>query len=228
MKTTTQPEIASALSNLAAMIEEMPEPTPEEVAEWRAQEEAEERARQLTLRESTGFPDRYRTPWDRPTDSAWAGKLERIKARCDQGGIVALIGPRGTGKTRIASEVARDLIRDPARYSTAMEIFLKIRATYRKGATQSEQDVVTALTQTKLLVIDEIQERSESGWEDRLLTHIIDKRYGAMLPTIVIANLSKSELMKTLGESIASRLTETGSVVTIDGPSHRKPREAAA
>ena len=50
------------------------------------------------------------------------------------------------------------------------------------------------LATTKLLIIDEVQERAESGFENRLLTHLIDARYAAMRPTIIIANLAKREL----------------------------------
>ena len=72
-----------------------------------------------------------------------------------------------------------------------------------------------------MLILDEVQERGNTAWEDRILTHILDRRYGAMVPTIIIANLTESALVECLGDSIISRLTETGGVIEIDGPSHR-------
>lgn len=170
----------------------------------------------------TKIPARYREEWQRPESETWQQNFIKLKDRLGNNGMMALIGPRGTGKTRLAAEAMRDLAKHTGFYVTAMDLFLRIRSTYSKKAAESEIEVVDSMVRSSLLIIDEIQERSESAWEDRLLTHIIDKRYGAMKPTIVIANLSKAELLQCLGESISSRLTETGAVMTIDGPSHRK------
>ena len=54
-----------------------------------------------------------------------------------------------------------------------------------------------------------------------MLTHLLDARYGAIRPTIVIANLTREALPACLGDSITSRLTETGGVLEITGPSFR-------
>jgi DNA replication protein DnaC len=120
----------------------------------------------------------------------------------------------------LASEAMRDGARNTGYYSTAMGIFLEIRDSYRsKGP--SELEIVKRLTEASLLIIDEIQERGNTEWEDRILTHIIDLRYGAMRPTILIGNLTVTGLNETLGTSIMSRLTENGAIMTITGPSHR-------
>ena len=44
----------------------------------------------------------------------------------------------------------------------------------------------------------------------------------AMKPTILIANLTKSELSQALGDSIVSRATENGISIEFNWPSYRK------
>jgi DNA replication protein DnaC len=173
------------------------------------------------IRQATGVPARYRQEWPRPKDGEWPVNFRKIMARVDNGGIVALIGPRGTGKTRLACEAIRNYAPESASYVTAMGLFLRIRSTFGKKAGESESDIERELTSARLLVLDEVQERGGSAWEDRLLTHIIDVRYGAMKPTIILANLLEDAIAAQLGDSIVSRMQETGGVLAITGPSHR-------
>lgn len=170
----------------------------------------------------TELPRRYRCDWERPElDLVWMDYFERLMKRVDGGGIIALIGPRGTGKTRLAAEAMRNHSPDSGTYTTAMGLLLRIRASFGKTSRETEGDIVREMATTRLLILDEVQERGNTAWEDRLLTHILDKRYGAMVPTIVIANLTEAGLIECLGDSIISRLTETGGVISVDGPSHR-------
>lgn len=170
----------------------------------------------------TQVPKRYRAEWARPMlDGVWAGHFEKVMQKGEEGGIIALIGPRGTGKTRLAAESMRNLAPDKGIYTTAMGLFLRIRASFGKDSRESESDIVSELAKTPMLILDEVQERGNTAWEDRVLTHILDRRYGQMVPTIIIANLTEAALVDCLGDSIVSRLTETGGIIEIDGPSHR-------
>lgn len=169
---------------------------------------------------STGVPDRYREPWARPANKTWGDRFENLMNILKTGGTVAMAGTRGTGKTRLACEALRDGARRSGCYSTAMGIFLEIRESFKSNG-PSELEIVTGLSESSLLIIDEIQERGNTEWEDRLLTHILDLRYGAMRPTIIIGNLTAEALLESLGSSITSRLNETGAIMNITGPSHR-------
>jgi len=174
-----------------------------------------------TLAERTGVPNRYRAGWKRPDDAEWNDRFARVAACVRAGGIIGLIGNRGTGKTRLAAEVMRDFARIQGRYATAMGLFLRIRSTFGKKGGESESDIVRELSKAPLLILDEIQERGGTEWEDRLLTHILDARYGDMRSTLVLANLDRDALALQLGDSINSRLIETGGVLEMTGPSHR-------
>jgi DNA replication protein DnaC len=136
-------------------------------------------------------------------------------------GIFGIVGNRGTGKTQLAAEIIKDLEPDRATYTTAMALFLRIRATFDKAATENQKDIVRELSRTPLLVIDEMQERAESAWENQMLTHIIDGRYGNERPTILISNLTAGELTASLGDSITDRMRQGGGIIEITGASHR-------
>jgi DNA replication protein DnaC len=180
-----------------------------------------------------GWPDRYLEPLDTPEGGEWLAGITLAAPVIEQGGILVLHGKRGTGKTQMAAEIARSK-RFPfdsasglerkrsAHYQTAMRFFLTVRATFKKGSDKTELEIIDRMTEPGLLVIDELQERGETAFEDRLLTHLIDARYGACRPTILIANLSKEELGKSLGPSIVDRIHENGRCIDFTWSSYRR------
>jgi len=180
-----------------------------------------------------GWPDRYLEPLETPEGGEWLAGLALAAPVIEDGGILILHGKRGTGKTQMAAEIARskrfpfDAANGPERkrsahYQTAMRFFLTVRATFKKGSDKTELEIIDRMTEPGLLVIDELQERGETAFEDRLLTHLIDARYGARRPTILIANLSKDELGKSLGPSIVDRASENGRRIDFTWNSYRR------
>ena len=171
----------------------------------------------------SGVPKRYRQPDWLPTDKDdWKTPYMKARKIISAGATLSLIGGRGTGKTRLAIEVCRRLDAKGTRYLSAMDVFLRLQACYRKDANETELAVLQELSKVRLLIIDEVQERGNTEWEDRVLTHLIDKRYGAMLPTVLIANLKPAELRDRLGASIMDRMHEGGGMLEIAGDSHRR------
>ena len=186
-----------------------------------------------------GFPPRYIGQPD-PTGAAWTNAARNSYKVLKAGGIVALYGDRGPGKTRMAFELAHEpgypmpmvnpddkysSKKRPAIYRTAMEIFLEIRGTFRHDSEASEKDVIEDLTGAVLLVIDEIQERGETRFEDQKLTMIIDNRYREGRPTMLIGNFKTAhELMAGISPSIISRIQEGGGAIHCDWPSFRTAR----
>ena len=180
-----------------------------------------------------GWPDRYIEPLDAPEGGEWLAGLALAAPVIDQGGILILHGKRGTGKTQMAAEIARtkrfpfDAANGPERkrsahYQTAMRFFLTVRATFKKNSVKTELEIIDRMTEPGLLIIDEFQERGETPFEDRLITHLIDARYGACRPTIIIANLTKDELGKALGPSIVDRASENGRRIDFTWSSYRR------
>ncbi len=167
--------------------------------------------------------------WERAAQvgGPWQAVEEKIADR--QGGFIfVLIGPRGTGKTQIATNVACARLKQRVgpedrwpRYVKISDIFREIRAAFRKESLVSEAEVIASFIKPRLLVIDEAQERGETEFEDRTLTHIIDKRYDARLDTLILSNLKREELGKSLGSSVVSRIHECGEVLECNWASFR-------
>lgn len=212
------------LTNLDALIAAAPdEPTPEEIEARNVDErmKALNRRHLSALGPHTGWPAKYleavKVP---PHGDLWLAAQESARERVRMKGIVVLYGKRGNGKTRMAAELA--VMVGSSRYRTAMRFFLEVRATFRKDSAKSEAEVIDDLTGADLLILDEIQERGETAFEDRLLTHVIDARYSAMKPTILIANLTKSDLSAALGDSIVDRARENGKSIEFNWSSYRQ------
>lgn len=165
------------------------------------------------------------------SESRWRATLDKVTARLGSGFIIVLHGSRGPGKTQLAVNVIREscIQLRPAHYTTALAMFLEMReANHDDG---SEKRVVNRYTGSpdehwsadgyNLLVIDECHERGETAWENRILSHIIDARYGAKLDTILITNEAIGTACSTLGPSIIDRIRECGAFVSCDWGSFR-------
>lgn len=160
------------------------------------------------------------------SEPGWIKVLEHCRSTVTRvekrGAIMALIGNRGTGKTQIAVEALRHacLALYTCKYTRAFDIFLSVRAAMKSQAT-SEADAMRELLQAEVLVIDEMQERGETPFEDRLLVNLLDRRYGNMTDTILIANQTPEEFTAALGPSITDRIRETGGLIECTWESFR-------
>jgi len=158
------------------------------------------------------------------SNKEWSSKFESLKAVLGKGVIALVLGNRGTGKSQIATCAIKhscDELR-PARYVKAFDFFLEVRETYSKETAQkTESQVVTDYLNPFLLVIDAIENRSDSQFENLLLNHLIDLRYDAMKDTILIGNMDEALFAATMGPSIVSRVNECGLIVSCKWPSFR-------
>lgn len=157
------------------------------------------------------------------TSGPWREKFDMLLGRSGKGYLVALLGPRGTGKTQLAVELMRECCRrmNKARYLTATEFFMDVKSTYRPDSRMDEKAVVTLYRSPRLLVIDELGRRAETEWEDRLLFELIDGRYRDLKDTILLSNQTSKAFVDSIGPSLASRVTETGAIVECNWQSFR-------
>lgn len=187
------------------------------------------------VRESHGWGSKYVTPIELHGEK-WLEKYEDAKRAVEACGIVAFLGGRGPGKTQMAAEVARagkwpqdagewnglQTVRTKtALYRRAMDVFLDLRDASSKTSDTSEKKVLAKLEAVGLLVIDEFQERGESPWENRIICNLLDKRYAAQRPTILIANYTRQEMANALSDSVKDRIRENGKAIIFDWPSYR-------
>jgi DNA replication protein DnaC len=177
-----------------------------------------------------GVQKRHRKTIDLLGHDQWRSKYQTLCDLLGTGFLAALLGPRGTGKTQMAAELIRRYIFNAdapsCRYVRATDIFMAIRCAYRNDG-PSERDQISGFTRPQLLVIEESHVRGGSDWEDRLLTDLIDRRYGAMKDTLLLSNQNEQDFRASIGYSVYSRLTETGGVIMCDWESFRTPGTGA-
>lgn len=208
--------------------------TPEEWARRQRLSEDAEREREKTRKR-----DRIaelRTNWNAPRKqlqtvvstegryARWWKCFNHLKEKLGTGFLVALYGGRGPGKTQMGVELMRFTTESlkSARYGTATELFLGA-SQYPRDGELSDKDVVEQLSKVRLLVIDEVDKRAESGREARLFYEVIDRRYrDGAVDTLLISNYNKEGLQSSLGDSIISRMNETGGMIECNWESFRQ------
>jgi DNA replication protein DnaC len=181
----------------------------------------------------SGAPERHKNQCqDLRGNLDWFDARDAVLEAVDNSGMVALIGSPGAGKTQIGVLAIRHVcltLYKPCRYESMGDLFALIRTAYGPSATKSEMDVIGEFVTPHLLVIDEIDKRAGTENESRLLHRILDKRYRAMKPTLLIGNVATPQALKLLldgpGEGIGplfDRLRETGGIVEAFGWSFRE------
>jgi len=197
----------------------------------REREEAAERDR-LTegkrLWEASGVPVRHSEFRPTEDEGPWREAYDTLKAKIGTGFLYVIMGNRGTGKTQLGTAVIGAACykkNKVGKYVKAIDIFIALREAYRKDG-DAESKVINRFVYPDLLVIDAMEERGETAFEDRLLNHIIDKRYDNCDDTLLITNQTPEAFAASAGPSIVSRIHETGDKIVCDWESFRKKGEA--
>lgn len=158
------------------------------------------------------------------THEKWLESWDKVRSRLGTGTILAIVGKRGTGKTQMAVQAIREMLsrgRD-AMYVKALDVFIGMRSCYRDNAVTTEERLIRQYARYDLLVIDALEEKSDSEWENRMLSHIVDKRYDDVKDTILISNETPTAFADNHGSSVADRIRETGGVVQCEWDSFRE------
>lgn len=153
----------------------------------------------------------------------WAENFK--KGRC-----VLFVGRPGTGKTHLAVGIMSQILLGhesvSMRFSTVSSIIRRIKESFRKDSTEREADVIRSYTRCDLLVIDEVGVQFGTEFEKNALFEIINDRYEAQKPTILISNLSPDGVCEYLGERAFDRLHENGGrCIAFAWESHRRSRQ---
>ncbi len=169
-----------------------------------------------------------------------------------QRGFLVMVGRCGTGKTRLAANIVRELPQLPALYCRQQEATNELRSsyghreiTYRRFASARSEDhddrdtpapspVLTRLQSAKLLILDELFCVAQGKDEVALLDEVLKHRFDRGLPTILISNLPFNAFGTTpgfkdsLGDALTSRIAlATGDWrfhVSLAGPDFRVSR----
>ena len=108
-----------------------------------------------------------------------------------------------------------------APYTSAIDAVRMIRNTWRRDSERTETQVLDMLAGVDLLVLDEVGVQYGTEAEQVNLFDIIDKRYRALMPTILLTNQGKAGLKSFLGDRSFDRLREGGQWVVFDWESYR-------
>lgn len=189
-------------------------------------EQAEiEAAYQMQKRvESSGVPRRYwHVDFDTysPREEKDSKNLETIKnfSKLEKNDkVLILLGAKGLGKTHLGSAIIRNC---GGKFISIEELIFKYESAQDFHAKTNREELMELYSCTKMLVIDEIGRSMQQEKENALLNYILRRRYENMLPTVLISNLSKAELLKKLGEAVLDRLRETCISLDFEGESYR-------
>jgi DNA replication protein DnaC len=149
---------------------------------------------------------------------------EDFEGQRERGSSLVLVGGAGTGKTHLACAIASEVIRShlaSARFVTVSDMLRSIKETYRRDSEACESDVIASYINCDLLVLDEIGVQVGSEHEKLLLFEVLNGRYQALAPSILISNLPPAELETFLGTRIMDRFRECGFVLKFDWDSYR-------
>ena len=84
-----------------------------------------------------------------------------------------------------------------------------------------EEEIISKLTSPYLLVVNEIGVQFGSDKERNLFTEILDDRYEALKPTILIGNVTIGDISDLLGDRVVDRFKEDGQVLVFTWESYR-------
>ena len=130
--------------------------------------------------------------------------------RNNQGSSFVFSGESGTGKNHLAAAICNELIQcgQTCLIITITELMIKIRRSYDDDSGTNEDDLIKALVNLDLLIIDEIGLQRKSTAENILINQIIDQRLCNLKPTGILTNLNKTDFMEMVGVRVDRRLKE--------------------
>ena len=150
----------------------------------------------------------------------FAGNFTRV---LELGSNIVMLGTTGTGKTMLAACTLMDVIRAgyTGRYHTVQTLIREIRSSWDKESKSSERETLAQLAGYDLLVVDEVGVQYGTDAEKVALFELINARYEAMKPTIVISNLTlKTQdgahgvtIHDALGDRVVDRLRQNSAVI---------------
>lgn len=134
-----------------------------------------------------------------------------------------MTGKPGTGKTHLSCGIVLALYgQRKVKRVDLPDLIREIRATWRKDSEYTEETVLDWYGSLDLLIIEEVGTGSGSDDERARIFQVINRRYEAMLPTVVVTNLPLNELRDEMGERVIDRLREgERSLVVFDWESAR-------
>ena len=157
--------------------------------------------------------------------------LEISRAYADQfekweGNSIMIWGEYGNGKSHLAAAVGNELKSKGVIvvFQSVPELLGRIRSTFGRESRESESEIMSALLDCDLLILDDIGAEKVTDWVSDVLFRIIDGRYRKNMPILYTSNLKPSALHDKLGGRIYDRIMETSLPVENKATSFRKEK----
>lgn len=136
-----------------------------------------------------------------------------------------LIGPTGTGKTRLACATATTVhyrYNYSVRYVPVDRYFTKMKDAGIPP--EDKQSMSVALLRTPLLIWDDVGQEydSGSGWNGQQINSILRTRHGAGRPTIVTSNFAPDDWAARYNEALFSFAHEAFDGLSLAGEDMRR------
>lgn len=145
-----------------------------------------------------------------------------------KGTSMIFCGSTGTGKTHLACSIANKIIHEhsaTALFISVVDAVRTVKESYSKTSQTTEREAIASFTVPDLLILDEVGVQYGTDSERLILTEIINKRYEATKPSILISNLEIDALIHFLGDRIIDRLREnSGKYFSFQWESFRKSK----
>jgi DNA replication protein DnaC len=193
-------------------------------------------------------PPEFQTTSFETFDSSTADRAEAL-SRCREFaaqinetgcGFALFVGGPGNGKTRLASNIVRSLDDTDSLYTRQGELTVALRASYgrrdvylhrrdRKEDDEDDNEPPTPLEiaqRVQFLILDELGCNPIANDERLFLDELLKHRYDERKPTLLISNLSLSELKDFIGDALADRVKHASGdgrfIVQFSGESFRR------
>lgn len=135
-------------------------------------------------------------------------------------------GVPGNGKTHLVAAVANELDRQGkiVVFISMPDLLEKIKGTFNKDSSESEEQIMRALHACDLLIIDDIGAERVTEWVEEVIFRIVDGRYRKKKPIAATSNLKPKLLADKIGERSYDRLTEMSQTVENKATSYRREK----
>ena len=136
--------------------------------------------------------------------------LSDIETNLSDGmGLYIYSKTKGSGKTRLVTSIANDLMKNHSiqvKFASSPQIINEIRRTWDRDSEYSENKLLDALSTTQVLIIDDFGTEQVKGWVNDKFYSIINQRYINKKTTILTSNSPLEEL--DYDDRIISRIRE--------------------